>query len=152
MKVLNLAGNRGLTEADRRAIKGARSGIEVNFVQLKQKSDAEVYIRADQGKLTTKGVINRASDDQLVEGSGATCAELKQIISVDNTALKVEQNLLTNMKDPVQIGKTKEIEQKIEKQIKRLDELLVAKQKKGCKDDKARLASSSGYPLSGTPR
>jgi len=74
-----------------------------------------VYIRADQGKLTTKVVINRATDDQLVEGSGATCAELKQTINVDNTALKVEQNLLSAMKDPVQIQKTQQIEQRIEK-------------------------------------
>merc|ERR1719311_2040735 len=68
LKILNLAGNRGLTEADRRALTSARPGITVNFVQLKQASDAEVYIRADQGKLTNKGVINRASTNTLVDG------------------------------------------------------------------------------------
>jgi hypothetical protein len=152
LKLINLAGNRGLTEADRRAITTARSGIEVNFVQLKKKSDAEVYIRADQGKLTTKGVINRASEDNLVDGSAATCSELKQIINVDREALKVEKNLLSAMKDPVQLQKTKDIEQRIEKQVERLDKLLEAKGVKGCKDDRARLAKSTGYPLNGVPR
>ncbi len=152
LKILNLAGNRGLTEQDRRALTSARNGLTVNFVQLKQKSDAEVYIRADQGKLTNKGVIERASTDTLVDGSEGTCAELKEILRVDRSTIKIEQNLLRNMKDPEQIAKSQEIEQKLEKQVERLDKLLLAKQTKGCNDDKAKLAASSGYPLIGTPR
>ena len=35
LKILNLAGNRGLTEADRRALTSARPGVTVSFVQLK---------------------------------------------------------------------------------------------------------------------
>merc|ERR1712176_1435145 len=142
----------GLTEADRRALTSARSGLTVNFVQLKQASDAEVYIRADQGKLTNKGVIERASTDTLVDGSGGTCTELKEIVKVDRNTIKIEKNLLKGMKDPEQIQKAMDIDQKLEKQVERLEKLLAAKKAKGCKDDKAKLAASSGYPLNGTPR
>jgi hypothetical protein len=147
LKVLNLAGNRGLTEADRRDLTNARKGLEVNFVQLKQKSDAEVYIRADQGKLTTKGAINRAESDALVDGSGGTCSELQQIINVDRAALDVEKKLCKGLKDPVVIEKVQKVEQKLENQIDRLEKILAQKQARGCKDDKARLAPSTGYPL-----
>jgi len=152
LKILNLAGNRGLTEADRRALKGARTSVTVNFVQIKQASDADVYIRADQGKLTNKGVIQRATDDLLVEGSTATCAELEQIMNVDRATIKIEQNLLNAMKDPEQIKKVGDLKDKVEKQVERLDKLLVAKSSKGCNDGKAKLATSTGYPLIGTPR
>tara|TARA_B110001452_G_scaffold148690_1_gene123788 strand:+ start:2857 stop:4182 length:1326 start_codon:yes stop_codon:yes gene_type:complete len=155
LKILNLAGNRGLTEADRRELLAARKGLTVNFVQLKQASDAEVYIRADEGKLTNKGVIERASSGKLVEGSGATCAELDQIMNVDRATIKVEQNLLKNMKDPEVIAKTEALEQSLERQVERLEGLKkakVAKDERGCSDDKARLARSSGYPLLGTTR
>jgi len=153
LKVLNLAGNRGLTEADRRDITSARKGLEVNFVQLKQKSDAEVYIRADQGKLTTKGAINRAESDLLIEGSGATCAELEQIINIDKAALDVERKLCKGIKDPVVLEKVQATEMKLEGQIARLEKLLEQKKLKvspsgvGCLDDKNKLAKSTGYPI-----
>merc|ERR1712193_416321 len=96
--------------------------------QLKQKSDAEVYIRADQGKLTTKGAINRAESDLLIEGSGATCAELEQIINIDKAALDVERKLCKGIKDPVVLEKVQATEMKLEGQI-------------------ARLEKSTGYPI-----
>ena len=73
LKILNLAGNRGVTESDKLALNtartsGGKSTITINFVQLKQAGDADVYIRADQGKLTNKGAIERASKGQLVDG------------------------------------------------------------------------------------
>ena len=49
----------------------------MNFVQLKQASDAEVYIRADQGKLTNKGVIDRAN---------AVLQELEQMLRTADPA------------------------------------------------------------------
>ena len=141
-----------MTEADRRALTSARSGLTVNFVQIKQASDAEVYIRADQGKLTNKGAIERASSDKLVDGSSATCAELREIMNIDRATIKIEQNLLKGMKDPEQISKVKDIQQKLETQAVRLDKILEAKAAKGCNDDKATIRRSSGYPLNGTPR
>merc|ERR1712194_548212 len=85
--------------------------------QLKQAGDADVYIRADQGKLTNKGAIERASKGQLVDGSTATCTELNQIMDVDRASLKIEKNLLQFMKDPAEIKKVQDVEQALEKQI-----------------------------------
>merc|ERR1712129_582920 len=120
LKILNLAGNRGITESDKRELLGARSGLQVNFVRLKKASDADVYLRADQGKLTNKGAIERASTGELVDGSTATCAELNQIMDVDRATLKIEKKLLKGMKDPEQIKKVEGVEQALEKQIERL--------------------------------
>merc|ERR1712086_1075020 len=108
------------------------SGITINFVQLKQAGDADVYIRADQGKLTNKGAIERASKGQLVDGSTATCTELNQF-----------------MEDPAEIKKVQDVEQALEKQIERLDGILEKKKttKTGCNDDKARISRSTGYPV-----
>ena len=149
LKILNLAGNRGITESDKLALNTARSGITINFVQLKQAGDADVYIRADQGKLTNKGAIERASKGQLVDGSTATCTELNQIMDVDRASLKIEKNLLQFMKDPAEIKKVQDVEQALEKQIERLDGILEKKKttKTGCNDDKARISRSTGYPV-----
>ena len=147
LKILNLAGNRGITESDKLALNTARSGITINFVQLKQAGDADVYIRADQGKLTNKGVIERASTGELVDGSTASCAEITQIMEVDRATLKIEKKLLKGMKDPEQIKKVEVVEQALEKQVERLDKLLVAKTTNGCNDDKARIGRSTGYPV-----
>merc|ERR1712129_403958 len=129
----------GITESDKRELLGARSGLQVNFVRLKKASDADVYLRADQGKLTNKGAIER--------GSTAACAELNQIMDVDRATLKIEKKLLKGMKDPEQIKKVEGVEQALEKQIERLDKVLVAKTAKGCNDDKAKIARSTGYPV-----
>ena len=153
LKILNLAGNRGITESDKRELRSlrellaARNGLQVNFVRLKQAGDADVYIRADQGKLTNKGVIERASTGELVDGSTATCVEITQIMEVDRATLKIEKKLLKGMKDPEQIKKVEVVEQALEKQVERLDKLLVAKTTKGCNDDKARIGRSTGYPV-----
>jgi len=154
LKILNLAGNRGVTESDKLALNtartsGGKSTITINFVQLKQAGDADVYIRADQGKLTNKGAIERASKGQLVDGSTATCTELNQIMEVDRASLKIEKNLLQFMKDPVEIKKVQDVEQALEKQIERLDGILEKKKttKTGCNDDKARISRSTGYPV-----
>ena len=147
LKILNLAGNRGITESDKRELLAARNGLQVNFVRLKQAGDADVYIRADQGKLTNKGVIERASTGELVDGSTASCAEITQIMEVDRATLKIEKKLLKGMKDPEQIKKVEVVEQALEKQVERLDKLLVAKTTKGCNDDKARIGRSTGYPV-----
>ena len=51
------------------------------------------------------------------------------------------------MKDPVQIKKVQGIEEALEKQVDKLDKILLTKQTKGCNDENARLASNTGYPL-----
>ena len=82
-----------------------------------------------------------------MDGSTATCTELNQIMDVDRASLKIEKNLLQFMKDPEQIKKVEGVEQALEKQIERLDKVLVAKTAKGCNDDKAKIARSTGYPV-----
>merc|ERR1711865_599710 len=140
LKILNLAGDRGVTESDKLALNtartsGGKSTITINFVQLKQAGDADVYIRADQDKLTNKGAIERASKGQLVDGSTATCTELNQIMEVDRASLEIK--------------KVQDVEQALEKQIERLDGILEKKRttKTGCNDDKARISRSTGYPV-----
>merc|ERR1719235_1310249 len=39
LKVLNLAGNRGITETDKRALRESRKGLEVSVVPYKNKAD-----------------------------------------------------------------------------------------------------------------
>jgi len=152
LKIINLAGNRGITEADKRAYgdlarTDARKGLSVNFVKYKKASDADVYIRADQGKLTIKGALNRASTGELVDGSSATCAEVSSVLDIDRATIKIEEKLLKGMKDPEQIKKVEDIKQALENQVERLEKQLVAKGTKGCNDDKAKLARSTGFPV-----
>merc|ERR1719159_700048 len=128
LKVINLAGNRGVTEADRRALREARKGLEVSLVKLKRASDGDVYKRVDDGKLRKRDEVVAAQKGLLVDGSGATCTELKSILALDRDALDDEKLRLKRMgaKDPAQI-KTVEGIEALEKQVERLDTLLVAK-------------------------
>merc|ERR1719281_1281850 len=81
LKVLNVAGNRGITETDKRALKDSRPGLEVSIVKYKKGADAEVYKRVDEGKLTKTYAAARAEKGEFVDGSGATCSELQRIIN-----------------------------------------------------------------------
>ena len=130
---------------DRKLLTDARKGVEVNFVQLKQASDAEVYARADQGKLTIESVIERAETNTLVDGSGATCAELTDINNLNRATIRVQEKLRKSATDPEEIKKIEDIEQKLEKQVAKLEKTLAAKKAKGCNDGKNKLAGSSGY-------
>ena len=58
------------------------------FAEFKQASDADVYYRADAGKLNAARVIERAKAGKLVDGSSATCSELADIIAVDRRAVQ----------------------------------------------------------------
>lgn len=42
------------------------------FAELKRAADAEIYKRADEGKLNAARAIERAKNDDLVNGSSAT--------------------------------------------------------------------------------
>jgi predicted transcriptional regulator len=101
------------------------------FAELKQASDADVYARADSGKLNAARVIQRAKDGELVDGSSATCSELDKLIAVDQDALEFEKEKLEAMggNDPAQKKIVADVEKKIEAQVKKLKEL---KKTKGC--------------------
>lgn len=93
---------------------------------LKQKSDFDVYKRADEGQLTAARVIERAKKGQLVDGSGATCAELEKIIAIDKKAIKFELDKLDALgsaADPATKKMVQEAESAIEAQVKKLQGL-----------------------------
>ena len=92
------------------------------FAEYKQASDAEVYARADAGKLNAARVIERAKAGKLVDGSGATCSELEKIIRVDMDAVQFEKDKLEAMpNDPAQKKIVADAEKAIEAQIKKLN-------------------------------
>lgn len=144
LKMLNLAGNRGISETDKRALKESREGLTVTVVPLKQASDAAVYKLADDNSLIKKDVIARAEKGQLVDGSGATCTELSRIIEVDRSALEMERAKLENKVgvavfstvNPEQLKKVGDIEKRVQNQVDRLEKLLAQKERlrttKGC--------------------
>jgi len=101
------------------------------FAELKQASDAEVYARADAGDLNAARVIERAKAGKLVDGSSATCSELKDIIAVDRRALRFEKDKLDAFADAEEEGSrlddqkkiVEDAEKAIDAQIKKLEAL-----------------------------
>ena len=94
------------------------------FAEYKQASDAEVYARADAGKLNAARVVERAKAGKLVDGSSATCKELADIIAVDRSALQFEKDKLESMpNDPAQKKVVEDAEKAIEGQINKLEVL-----------------------------
>ena len=92
------------------------------FAELKQASDADVYARADAGKLNAARVIERAKAGKLVDGSSATCSELEKIIRVDQEAVQFEKDKLEAMpNDPAQKKIVADAEKAIEAQIVKLN-------------------------------
>eukprot|EP00966_Prymnesium_polylepis_P010695 246489-Prymnesium_polylepis.1 len=70
------------------------AGLTVSLAPLKQASDADVYKCADDGTLNRLAVIERAQKNQLVDGSDATCGELRRIVGVDRATLKLDKDKL----------------------------------------------------------
>ena len=92
------------------------------FAEYKQASEAEVYGRADAGKLNAARVIERAKTGKLVDGSSATCSELEKIIRVDKEAIQFEKDKLEAMpNDPAQKKVVADAEKAIEAQIVKLN-------------------------------
>merc|ERR1711990_1264086 len=90
---------------------------------LKQATDFEVYKRADKGELNAARVIDRARSGKLVDGSGATCAELEKLISIDKKALAFEKDKLEAMAKaaPAEKKAVEKAAKAIEEQIKKLE-------------------------------
>jgi hypothetical protein len=94
------------------------------FAELKQASDAEVYERADEGKLNSARVVERAKAGKLVDGSSATCDELIDILAIDRRALQFETDKLDSLPDDSPQRQTVAKAQKaLEAQIKKLKDL-----------------------------
>ena len=104
------------------------------FAELKQASDAEVYGRADAGKLNAARVIERAKAGKLVNGASATCDELADILAIDRRAFQFEKDKLASMpNDPEQKKVVADAEKAIEAQIKKLEGLEKSKSCAGLK-------------------
>jgi len=118
-------------EAQVKKLEGLKKSKSCAGPKLKKATDAEVYARADDGKLSAARVIERAKKGELVDGSSATCAELDSLIAVDKKAVAFEKDKLEAMggKDPAQTKIVQEAEKAIEAQVKKLEAL---KKKKGC--------------------
>ena len=99
---------------------------------LKQAGDFDVYKRADEGVLNSARVIQRAKEGKLVDGSGASCDELTNIIAVDKKAVQFEKDKLEAQGNSASAADKKtvaEAEKAIEEQLKKLEGL---KKSKGC--------------------
>jgi hypothetical protein len=104
------------------------------FAELKQASDADVYARADAGKLNAARVIERAKAGKLVNGASATCDELADILAIDRRAFQFEKDKLASMpNDPEQKKVVADAEKAIEAQIKKLEGLEKSKSCAGLK-------------------
>lgn len=123
-------------EESRKAIRTQISTLEkqkkINgcFGNLRKKSDAEVYARADGGSLTAARVIERAKKGELVDGSSATCKELADIIEIDKKAIKFERDRLDALGqagNEAEIRTVERIENSIKNQIEKLEKLRTTK-------------------------
>merc|ERR1740130_1338576 len=114
------------------------------FAELKQAGDADIYARADAGKLNAARVIERAKTGDLVNGSSATCDELDRLIAVDREAIEFELEKIEDMTDPDQKKKVKGYADKIQAQI---DKLKVIRKEKGCASAQANLKQKSDFDV-----
>ena len=107
-------------------------GCQSAGANLKQSGDFDVYKRADEGVLSSARVIQRAKDGKLVDGSGASCAELGKIIAIDKKAVQFEKDKLEAQGAKASAADKKTVaaaEQAIEQQLKKLEAL---QKSKGC--------------------
>merc|ERR1719271_1648127 len=118
------------SQIDKLKVVRKNKGCDSAGANLKQSGDFDVYKRAAEGTLTSARVIERAKKGQLVDGSGASCAELEKIIAVDKKAIKFEKDKLDALgssADPALKKIVAEAEDAIESQIKKLESLKSAK-------------------------
>merc|ERR1740138_780065 len=94
------------------------------FADLKKAGDADIYKRADDGKLNAARAIERVKTGDLVDGSSATCAELDKLLEVDREAI--------------------EFEKKLEEQVAKLKKI---RAEKGCSSAGANLKQSTDFEV-----
>ena len=116
------------------------------FAELKKAGDADVYARADAGKLNAARTIERAKTGDLVDGSSANCNELDKLIAVDREALEYEKEKLDALggKDAAQKATVADVEKKLQTQI---DKLKVIRKDKGCGSAGANLKQGGDFEV-----
>lgn len=132
----------------RRAAVGAAAAVLplaplAAFAELKRAEDAEIYARADKGKLNAARAIERAKAGDLVDGSSATCAELDALISVDREAVEFEKDKV-DARFGDDKAKVQATEDKLQAQI---DKLKKIRKEKGCSSAGANLKQSTDFEV-----
>merc|ERR1740138_1241555 len=116
------------------------------FADLKKAGDADIYSRADAGKLNAARAIERAKVGDLVDGSSATCAELDKLLEVDREAIEFEKEKLEGrfLESRGNVGKVQDVEKKLEEQVVRLKKI---RAEKGCKSAGANLKQATDFEV-----
>jgi predicted transcriptional regulator len=134
----------------RAAVTSAASALSLvplaAFAELKKAGDADIYARADAGKLNAARVIERAKTGDLVDGSSANCDELDKLIAVDREAVEFEKEKLEALggSDAAQKKKVKDVEDKLQAQINKLK---VIRKDKGCATAGANLKQAGDFDV-----
>lgn len=113
------------------------------FADLKRAGDAEIYARADGGKLNAARAIERAKVGDLVDGSSATCAELDELLEVDREAIEFEKDKV-DARFGGDKSKVQATEEKLQTQVDRLKKI---RKEKGCPSAQANLKQGSDFEV-----
>jgi hypothetical protein len=95
------------------------------FAELKKAGDADIYARADKGKLNAARAIERAKTGDLVDGSSATCAELDALLEVDREAIEFEDEKLEGrfLESRGNTKKVQDVEKTLKEQVVKLKQI-----------------------------
>jgi len=110
---------------------------------LVREADADLYKRADEGKLNAARAIERAKVGDLADGSSATCAELDALIAVDREAIEFEKDKV-DARFGNDKAKVQATEDKLQKQV---DKLKKIRKDKGCSTAGANLKQASDFEV-----
>ena len=113
------------------------------FADLKKAGDADIYARADAGRLNAARTIERAKTGDLVDGSSATCSELDSLLEVDREAIEFEKDKVDS-----RFGAGKDKVQKTEDLLQgQVDKLKKIRKDKGCKSASANLKQATDFEV-----
>jgi hypothetical protein len=116
------------------------------FAELKRAEDADIYKRADAGKLNAARAIERAKVGDLVDGSSATCAELDALLEVDREAIEFEDEKLGGryLEERGNKGKVDDTKKKLKDQVVKLKKI---RADKGCASAEKNLKQASDFEV-----
>ena len=134
------------------AVPVATFAEDVPVRELKRPRDGDIYSRADSNKLNAARAIERAKDNDLVDGAGATCTELDRLIAVDREAVVFEKEKLDALggagrgqsNDPGLRRKVLATKDKLQAQI---DKLKVLRKEKNCPSAQVNLKQQNDFSV-----
>jgi len=112
---------------------------------LVRDADADIYKRADDGKLNAARAIERTKTGDLVDGSSASCTELDKLIKVDREAIEFEKEKMeARFGSTADKAKYGEVEAKLQSQV---DKLKKIRKDKGCETAQANLKQDTDFEV-----